>query len=195
MTPELTYIKTLSLVFSRRHVAGCVIECGVWRGGMIAGIAELLGPERDYFLFDSFEGLPAGQEVDGPALLAWQKNVESPIYFDNCAAPQSEAETAMRMSKVPSYSLVKGWFDQTLPKFVPPCPIAILRLDGDLYSSIRACLTSLWPHLARQGVVIVDDYNTWDGCARAVHDFLSEESKTDSVKLSQFDNTVYLLSR
>ena len=25
---------------------------------MIAGIAEIFGPDRDYFLFDSFEGLP-----------------------------------------------------------------------------------------------------------------------------------------
>jgi O-methyltransferase len=196
MTPEGTYVNVLSLVFSRRHVAGCVAECGVWRGGVIAGIAELLGSERHYFLFDSFEGLPAAEEIDGPALLAWQKAVESPNYHNNCTASQVEADAAMRMSKVASYSVVKGWFDETLPRFTPPCPIAILRLDGDLYSSMRTCLINLWPYLAPDGVVIIDDYNVWDGCARAVHEFLADESKRGQVpRLSQYENDVYMVTR
>jgi O-methyltransferase len=42
-----------------------VIENGVWRGGMSAATAELMGPDREYFLFDSFEGLRPGKEEDG----------------------------------------------------------------------------------------------------------------------------------
>ena len=51
MIPRTTYIKNLTLINEHRGVGGCVIECGVWRGGMTAGIAELLGADREYVLF------------------------------------------------------------------------------------------------------------------------------------------------
>ena len=65
----------LLIVDQRRHVKGCVIECGVWRGGMTAGMAEVLGADREYFLFDSFEGLPPPTARDGERAKAWQKTI------------------------------------------------------------------------------------------------------------------------
>lgn len=158
---------------SNRHVAGCVVECGVWRGGMSAGMAEVLGSEREYFLFDSFEGLPAPTVEDGPAAEAWQKDTDGPFYYDNCTASLESAQQAMTMSGVPKYKVIKGWFNQTVTGFVPPAPIAVLRLDGDWYDSTLVVLEALYQHLARDGIIIVDDYYAWDGCSRAVHDFLS----------------------
>ncbi|HUR81434.1 MAG TPA: TylF/MycF/NovP-related O-methyltransferase, partial [Thermoanaerobaculia bacterium] len=62
--------------------------------------------------------------------------------------------------------------------FVPPEPIAILRIDGDWYESTLTALEALWKYLAPNGIVIVDDYYAWDGCSRAVHDFLSRHQST-----------------
>ncbi len=31
---------------------GAIIECGVWRGGMAAGLIEVGGPERTYHFFE-----------------------------------------------------------------------------------------------------------------------------------------------
>ena len=106
---------------------------------MIAGIAEILGADREYFLFDSFEGLPPATAMDGERAKAWQKDTQSPTYYDNCRAPIEFAERAMKLSSARKYKIVKGWFDDTLPKFVPPCPIAILRLDGDWYEFDPSC--------------------------------------------------------
>jgi O-methyltransferase len=58
MVPENSYIRNLVSAEKVRNVEGCVVECGVWRRGMIVGIADLLGDGREYYLFDSFEGLP-----------------------------------------------------------------------------------------------------------------------------------------
>jgi O-methyltransferase len=173
--------RNLLIVDERRHVKGCVVECGVWRGGMSAGMAHVLGPDREYFLFDSFEGLPAATPRDGEQAKQWQEDTSSPTYYDNCRAPIEFAERAMKLSGAPNYRLVKGWFEDTLPAFVPPCPIAVLRLDGDWYESTMIALESLFKHLARDGIVIVDDYYAWDGCSRAVHDFLSRHQMTTRI--------------
>jgi hypothetical protein len=88
----------------------------------------------------------------------------------------------MIMSGVPSYYLVKGWFDQTLPKSTIYDPIAVLRLDGDWYDSTLTCLENLFSRVSTGGLVIIDDYYTWDGCARAVHDFLSRHSRPEKIR-------------
>ena len=158
------------------------------------GHLRLLGDDERYFLFDSFEGMPPAKEIDGPAALAWQAaqaEKNSPAYFDNCAAERKWADEAMALAGTRRYHAIQGWFDQTLPGFVPPEPIAILRLDADWYDSVKVCLNCLFPRMARGGVVIVDDYRTWDGCSRAVHDYLSEQKS--AVRISQFrDNVCYL---
>ena len=47
MIPKATYIRNLQLASRQQAVAGCVVECGVWKGGRIAGMAEVLGAGRD----------------------------------------------------------------------------------------------------------------------------------------------------
>lgn len=194
MTHATAYMSNLLLARWVLDVPGCVVECGVWRGGMIAGIAEVLGPDRDYFLFDSFEGLPQAQQIDGEAIIAWQDDVDSSTYFDNCRASEDEARAAMRMAGVPRAFTVKGWFEGTVSCFRPPSPIALLRLDGDLYESTKVCLETLFDHVAPRGLIIIDDYGTWDGCARAVNNFLANRSDCGQVlRLRQYANRVFYI--
>ena len=82
------------------------------------------------------------------------------------------------MSGARDFVLVRGWFEETLRDFAPPSPIAVLRLDGDWYESTTVALEALFRHVAPDGIVIVDDYYAWDGCSRAVHDFLSRNGLT-----------------
>ena len=178
MAPASYFWRNLLIVDERRHLGGCVVECGVWRGGMSAGMAEVLGPDREYFLFDSFEGLPPATAIDGAPAIVWQQDTEGASYYDNCRATADFAERAMRLANVPNYKIIKGWFDETLRGFVPPCPIAILRLDGDWYESTMTALEALFKFLAPGGIVIVDDYYAWDGCSRAIHEYLSRHRST-----------------
>ncbi len=176
MIAEAPFIENLLLCREFAHVPGCVVECGVWRGGMIAAIAEVLGPDRRYYLLDSFEGLPRAEEIDGPSALAWQADKKDPSYYDNCRAEPRFAERAMTMSGAKHHTLVPGWFSETLPRLDLREEIAVLRLDGDWYESTMTCLTRLVPSVKRGGVVIIDDYYAWDGCAKAVHDYFSRNS-------------------
>lgn len=182
MVPENLFMANLELAQHVQDVPGCVVECGVWRGGMSAGIASVLGSTRHYYLLDSFEGLPAAQPIDGVAALEWQAAKSSTDYFDNCTAPERFAEEAMKLAGISSFSLVKGWFADTLPTFAPDQPIALLRLDGDWYDSTMTCLTHLFERLSPGALVVIDDYGTWDGCTRAVHDFFSRRSAVERIR-------------
>jgi len=146
------------------------------------------------FLFDIFEGLPPASGLDGIEAAAWQRP-ENALNFDNCTASIGDAEKAMRMSGAPRYQLVKGWFEDTLSNFTPPEKICVLRLDGDWYQSTIVCLDHLFPHLADNAIVIVDDYYAWEGCTRATNEFVSRHQDGDVLRLKQFDDDVCYFER
>jgi hypothetical protein len=193
MVPRGAFFVNLAIAERLRNVPGCVVECGVWKGGMVAAIADVLGPARRYFLFDSFEGLPPARHIDGDSALAWQRNESSPTYYNNCTASRADAEAAMRSSAAADYHIIQGWFEDTLSTFASTEPIALLRLDGDWYDSTYECLRRLAHQVHQHGQIIVDDYHTWTGCARAVHDFLSEAS--GAFRLNVVDNSVCTMVR
>jgi len=193
MIPPAAFISNLILAERARHVPGCVVECGVWRGGMSAGLAVILGPDRRYYLFDSFEGLPPAKQIDGPAALKWQQSIEAPEYRDNCSAPPEYAKEAMSLAGANHVELIKGWFAETVPNHFFDEPIALLRLDADWYDSTIVCLEGLFDRLSPGGIVIIDDYYTWTGCSRAVHDFLSHRSATE--RIDAFGGVCYLVKQ
>lgn len=164
-------------------VPGDFIECGVWKGGCAAAMllaqhALLDGAApRFVHLFDSYEGLKPAQPVDGQRALKWQANTQAPGYENNCAASLDLVRNNLAAVGVLSESSIfhQGWFDQTLPRFVQDrtgLQIALLRLDGDWYESTKVCLENLYDRVAPGGIVIIDDYYHWDGCAVAIHEFL-----------------------
>lgn len=187
MVPKELFISNLSLASKFLNVKGDLVECGVWRGGMIASISELAGSTKKAHLFDSFEGLPPVQEIDGKEAINWQKDKSSATYYENCTADESFAINAMNKTGHSNYRLYKGWFKDTLASY-DGAEISILRLDGDWYDSIKICLEKLFPLVVNGGLIILDDYHTWDGCTKAVHDYLSE-IKSPS-RICQWSNQV-----
>ena len=56
----------------------------------------------------------------------------------------------------------------------PPDQIAILRLDTDWYESTRHELVTLYDRLSPGGVLIIDDYGSYQGARAAVEEFIEE---------------------
>jgi len=191
MIPKSIFVENLRLCQRFNHIKGSIVECGVWRGGMIAALAEILGNDRNYYLFDSFEGLPEAKEIDGEAAKKWQKDKEGFMYHDNCKAKIDDVDKAMKLSGTKSYQIIQGWFYETLEDFYINEQIAILRLDADWYKSTIECLNFLYPKVAIGGLIILDDYYTWDGCSRALHDYLSTHSI--SSKIFQIEGNCYIV--
>jgi O-methyltransferase len=187
MIPLLSFNDNLFLAYSRKKITGIVVECGVWKGGMIAAIAKVVGNKHVYHLFDSFEGLPTVKEIDGEKAKQWQQNTSSKFYYDNCKSTINEVEKSMRKSGISEYTIHKGWFDNTIPVFSENLrnPIAILRLDCDWYDSVYLCMKHLFPFVSKNGIIIIDDYYMWDGCSKAVHDYLSETKSSVKIRCTK----------
>jgi len=175
----------------RAGIPGAFVECGVWRGGAAFLMADLLVRagvrDRRVWLFDSFEGHRPPAEIDGQAALEYAQRTDDPGYLDNCRVAVEEVRTSAAALGLESVTeIVKGWFDDTLPATRERIgPIAILRLDCDWYDSVRFCLESLYDQVSPGGLVIIDDYYSYDGCAIAVHEFLTTRRLAHRIEQSR----------
>lgn len=186
--PRVFYENLMIIDHFAAHAEGSLVECGTWRGGMACAMMALAGSDREYHFFDSFEGLPDASKIDGDSALEYQENTDSPYYHDNCRADYDEFIDLIYNQHVPANQIFvyKGWFNETVNDY-PGSPISVLRLDGDWYESTLICLQVLYPLVSFGGVIIIDDYEAWDGCSRAVHDYLScigSRSRIDRSPLS-----------
>lgn len=196
MVPRIRYVSNLALGQSINSLDGAIVECGVWRGGMIAGLAAALGPDRRYCLFDSFEGLPDAKEIDGPAARAWQFDIRGPDSLDNCAVDEATVARAMALAGIDSPDIHRGWFEETVPAFARSAPpIALLRLDGDWYDSTLTCLTHLFPLVVDRGKVVIDDYGSFDGCNRAAHRYLADHDRPEAIRRTMRGDVPYIEKR
>jgi O-methyltransferase len=184
----------------RQAVDGAIVECGIWHGGAVAlaAIAHLKhgGGVRDFHLFDSFEGIPepvAG--IDGARALSDVHGHSKPSTGGELVVAWDYAELGgpgsvdgvLNLLTDVGYDLDrvhvhKGWFQATVPEAaVRIGPIALLRLDGDWYESTKVCLKHLYEHVAPGGFVVIDDYGAYDGCRKAVDEFLDRQPTRPSL--------------
>jgi hypothetical protein len=54
-------------------------------------------------------------------------------------------------------------------------------------------LRHLFDQVADGGIILIDDYYHWEGCSRAVHDFLSERKATERIEESPNHRVAYLV--
>lgn len=131
-------------------VPGDVVELGSLTGMTASVIQRTLqdfGSDKRLYLFDSFEGLPPIQPEDGNCPLKPENFKTSPDH------------TVQRFTDLglDQPVIVPGWFSDTLPHCLPE-QICFVHVDGDLYSSVRESLEAVYPRLASEAVVLVDDY-------------------------------------
>ncbi len=167
---------------SAAGITGDVVECGVWRGGssmMAALTLDAAGEARRFWLYDTFEGMPAPTAEDvglhgEDAFAEWQRNQRGEIN-EWCYAPLDDVRTNLQSVGIPEnrLELVAGKVEETIPQRVPE-RIALLRLDTDWYESTWHELVHLYPRLVYGGVLILDDYGHWGGARAAVDRYLAE---------------------
>ncbi len=179
--------RVFALIIAVRYVVdyqvpGDVVECGVWRGGSMQAVARTLlergDTDRTLHLFDTFEGMPPPTKEDrrlnGPAaseLLATRERTAS-VW---AVAGLEDVQAGMAQTGYPEDHIRyhPGLVEDTVPSEAPE-RIALLRLDTDWYASTRHELEQLYGRVVPGGVLIIDDYDYWEGSRQATDEFLAE---------------------
>jgi len=180
-----------------KNIEGDVVECGVWKGGSMMAVAEILlssgDSSRNLYLFDTFEGMtpPTEKDVDisgvpAETLLEQSDKIKEESVW--CCASLEMVQSAVNSIGYPSEKIhfVKGMVEQTIP-FSAPDKIALLRLDTDWYESTKHEMEHLFPRLVKGGVLIIDDYGHWQGARKGVDEYL--EKNNIKILLNRIDYT------
>jgi len=162
------------------RIPGDFIETGVWRGGAciyMRAVLEAYGVrDRRVWVADSFAGLP-------PPDVAYPADAGDKFHtFPELAVPLETVKCNFEKYGLLDDQVIflKGWFKDTLPAAATG-PLAILRMDGDMYESTMDALTHLYDRVSPGGYVIIDDYRVVDGCRKAVDEFRARRGIADEL--------------
>ncbi|MBR8534802.1 class I SAM-dependent methyltransferase [Carboxylicivirga sediminis] len=148
---------------SDRNIKGAVAELGVYKGETARLIHHML-PDRKFYLFDSFSGLPKQvikEDCDGTVR-------PQTVKFDNTTPD----EVLKYIDGDASNLIIKeGLFPDTT-EGITETNYAFVHIDADLYQSTIDALQYFYPKLSDGGTIIIHDYNhNWEGVKKAVDEF------------------------
>ena len=127
------------------QLSGDFVECGVNRGGMALTILEYLNfnsLNKKFFLLDTFQGFPEGAAPS-------KENIG--LYRD------CYDDVVKIFAPYPGVLIVKGKVPETLSQITSE-QIAYLSIDMNCAEPEVAVLRELWPRLAPNAIVLLDDY-------------------------------------
>ena len=186
---RLASLYDLATQVCRSGVPGNFVECGTYRGGTSALLAQVLrqqGKGRKLFAFDTFEGMPKSTDFDKHNNMSAERTGCVPGKWKSSLG---NFNALLRHFKVSNLVVpTKGLFRDTLPKMKATIgPIAFLHADADFYESTLDIFNNLYAKIVPGGIIQVDDYGWWDGCRKAIHEF--EEARGVEFKLQRIDET------
>jgi len=165
---------------------GSFVECGVAMGGCLA-LMKYVADQKKIFGFDSFEGMPNQTIEDGGV---GNKYIGYKCSGDNGEKSVSETFDIMNLS-MQNILLIKGWFNETLSKNKHLVgDISVLRVDGDWYESVKCCLDVLYSSVIIGGTIIIDDYDTFPGCKKAVNEFRTNNKITSKIEFFEGNSEI-----
>lgn len=166
-------------------IGGDFMEFGVALGGSAICLAKELGDDRRFLGFDVFSMIPAPSERDDESahkrysVISAGKSkgiAEDPYYgyvdnlYDKVVQSLRDFGVVVDGEKI---QMIRGLFSDSFPK-TPFSHVALAHIDCDWYDYVTECLEFVLPRMLPGGRIILDDYNDFAGCKKAVHDFLAK---------------------
>ncbi len=197
-SPERIYslIEAVSHVV-RRNILGSVVECGVWRGGSMMAAALALRSmncaDRDLYLFDPFQGMTKPKPMDihftGQAGIAEFQQMQTGDDSSNlCYASLNDVKAAMARTGYNQelVHFVRGKVEETTPR-MHSIQLLCCAWTSIFMSPLATNLSNSTPRLSPGGILIVDDYGTWQGARKATDELILNHAP--DLFLSRIDDT------
>lgn len=142
---------------------------------------EKLGSDKEVWLYDTFLGMTEPSPADvglttGEVARDTYFRKQADSHNDWCFADLRDVKENCSRSGVDldGMRFIQGDVAETLrdPSKLPDS-ISILRLDTDWYESTLIELEVMYPRLASNGVLMIDDYGHWAGQKKAVDEYFA----------------------
>jgi hypothetical protein len=189
---SLTYLEAAALSdlyervsgLEKQGIQGILVEAGCALGGSAIVMAAAKTKARPFFVYDVFGMIPPPSEHDGPEVHERYQVIRSGRskgiggnkyygYEENLLEKVSENFRRYGMPvEANNIYLIKGLFEDTLRIEEP---VALAHIDGDWYHSVWTSLQQIEPFLSPQGVLVIDDYDAWSGCRKAVDEYFRDK--------------------
>lgn len=174
-----------------KKINGDVVETGCWRGGNLFLVGLLKKKiftdekiKRKIFGFDTFTGMPIPDQYDYKhqfnlkntlkRFKKYNKNIKTNWAYTDI---KNVRENWKKLINNNDLVLIKGKVeDVLLNKNNLPKKIAILRIDTNFYKSTFASLKYLEPLVQKNGVIIFDDYGSWNGAKKAIDEYYKNKN-------------------
>ncbi len=164
---RLASLEGIAKIFKKHGVDGDVAELGVYKGDFAKEINRIF-PDRNLYLFDTFEGFP---DED------FNYDKENNLFFTEVGrlANTSEGYVMSRMPHKEKIIIKKGRFPDTTVG-LGNNRYAFVNIDVDLYKPILAGLEYFWPRMTPGGYIFVHDYFSlsYAGSQKAIEEFANK---------------------
>lgn len=167
-------------------IPGVIIECGVFKGVSLSRFAhfrEIFGASESKKIigFDTFDEFPDSTYAPDNNLL--EQFVQSA--GSKSISKDQLIEVLKKKGLARNISLIEGDVSITVPEFIknnPGLTISFLNLDVDLYEPSKVILENFYPHIAKGGILLLDDYKKFPGETKAVDDYFQNQD----IEIKQF---------
>jgi len=148
-------------------INGSIAEVGVYKGST-AKLMHHYFPERNLFLFDTFEGFTSEvvnneKQNTGEIISAFQFADTSIGFVKEYISPLND-----------NIEFIKGLFPESANDTHKNCSYAFVSIDVDLYEPVLNSLRFFLPRMQKGGYIVVHDFHAWKGANKAVIDFSIE---------------------
>lgn len=170
LEPNLDYVRTSTLELCAHEIKlkkmeGNIAEVGVYKGNFAMKL-NMLFPDKDLYLFDTFEGFDS-KDV----------KLEKEKKYSTGEQDFSDTSVDYVLNKMPNRNKCiakKGFFPDTAQNISDK--FCFVSLDPDLYQPIYDGLEFFFPKLVKGGYIFIHDFNNegYRGARQAVEDFCNK---------------------
>lgn len=159
-----------SFLVMKEQIPGAFVEAGVGAGvhpAVMHYCMRYTGEFRPIWMFDSFDGIPKPTRRD----VSPSGGRDATAFLGDEIVPDGVVESTGRAG-VPledvrrnlrgwgaseqDLRFIPGWFHDTIPA-TNPGPLALLRVDADVYESTKVVMDALYPRVVSGGFVLAHD--------------------------------------
>lgn len=134
-------------------VPGALLEAGAYHGGSTAKLSLVAKlANRDFLVFDSFEGMPANAEAGGRSIFGREHHFPKGSHAVGLEEVRANVRQYGDISRVRFF---KGFFQDTLPSLREP--IAAACVNVDLKASTEDCIKYVFPLIPKGGLFFSQD--------------------------------------